>query len=93
MGRGRADREAVQQLHHQPGEPLEGPGYPDRRRHLDQNTLGRVDVDLKPAGLVDRGVDERQQALKGTMLARAEWRRKEVGGRIDGARGGGKPDV
>lgn len=43
----------MQELDHETGEPLEGTGYADRRRDLDQDTLGRVDIDLKPPGLVD----------------------------------------
>lgn len=64
LRRRRADGEPVQQLHHQASESLECPGYPHRGRHLDQDALGRVDVDLQPAGLVDRGVDKGQQALR-----------------------------
>lgn len=34
------------------------------RVDLDQDTLGRVNVNLKPTGLVERRVEERQEALE-----------------------------
>lgn len=37
--------ELLQQLQHQPGETLEGTGYPDLRIDLDQHVLGRVNVE------------------------------------------------
>ena len=63
LGIGRLDGEAVEELHHQAGEPLERPGDSDRRRHFDQHALGRLYVDLKLPCLVDGRVEKREQAL------------------------------
>ena len=60
LGGGGADGEAVQQLHHQTGESLEGSGYPDRGRHFNKDALGRVDVNLESTRLVDRRINEGQ---------------------------------
>lgn len=59
----RPDGKAVKQLHHETGEALESTGNADGRRDLDQDILGGEDVDLKFAGLVDRRVEEGQEAL------------------------------
>lgn len=53
----------MQQLHHETGEALERPGNAHRRRNLDQDALGRLDVNLQLPRLVDGGVKERQEAL------------------------------
>lgn len=60
---GRSDRESVQQLHHQTGEALERARDADGRADLDEDALGRVDVDLKLARLVDGRVQQRQETL------------------------------
>ena len=43
----------VEQLHHEAGKSLERPGYADGGVHPDKHVLGRLDVDLEPARLVD----------------------------------------
>lgn len=58
------DREAVEKLHHQTREPLEGSRDADGRRHLNQHPLGRLDVDLQLPGLVDGGIQQGKQALR-----------------------------
>lgn len=63
LGGGGADREAVQELHHQTGKALEGSGDADGGRNLDQDALGGVDVDLQLASLVDRRVEQGEKAL------------------------------
>jgi hypothetical protein len=60
---GRSDGELVEELDHQSGEALEGSRDADGRRDLDEDTLGGVDVDLELAGLVDRRVEEGEEAL------------------------------
>ena len=49
---------------HQAAEPLEGSRNPHMRVDLDENTLCGVDVDLQQARLVERRVEQRQQALR-----------------------------
>lgn len=46
LGCGRSDRHAVQELHHKTGEAFEGTWDADSRVHLDEDALGRVNVDL-----------------------------------------------
>lgn len=53
----------MQQLNHQTGKALECTRDANRRRDLDQDTLGGMNVDLKLAGLVDGGVEQGQEAL------------------------------
>ena len=60
---GRSDRQAVQQLHHQPGEALEGSRDAHRRADLDEHPLRRVDVDLQSARFVDGRIEECEQTL------------------------------
>lgn len=50
---GRADRQAVQQLHHQSSKPLECSRNAHRRADFDQDAFCGVDVDLQAASLVD----------------------------------------
>lgn len=52
------DGQTVEQLNHQTSKPLECARDANRGRNLDQHTLCRGDVDLKPASLVDRRVEE-----------------------------------
>ena len=61
---GGANRQTVEQLDHQTGEPLEGSRNADGRVDLDQNTLGRVDEDLEAASLVDGGVQKSEETLE-----------------------------
>lgn len=63
LGGGGADRETVQELHHQTGKALEGSGDADGGRDLDQDALGGVDVDLQLASLVDGRVEQGEKAL------------------------------
>ena len=49
---------------HQAAEPLEGPRNPHMRVDLNEDTLCGVDVDLQQARLVERRVEQRQQALR-----------------------------
>lgn len=58
-----ANRQTVQQLHHETGKALEGSGNTDGGRNLDQNSLGCVNVDLQLTSLVDGRVEQRKQAL------------------------------
>lgn len=60
---GRADRELMQQLHHQTGEALEGSGDTYGGADFDQDPLGGVDVYLQLAGLVDGRIEESEKAL------------------------------
>ena len=62
-GRGGADGQAVQQLHHEAREALEGAGQPDRGRDGDERVVRRRDVDLQEAGLVEGRVEEGEEAL------------------------------
>lgn len=61
---GGSDGEPMKQLDHQTGEPLECTRNPDRRAHFDQNALGGLDIDLELSGLVDRGVEQGEEALE-----------------------------
>lgn len=63
LRRRRPNREAVQQLDHQTGEALEGTGNADGGRDLNQDALGRVDVDLQFASLVDGRVKQGKETL------------------------------
>jgi len=58
LGGGAADGEAVEELHHQACEALEGAGDADGGGDLDEDVFGGVDVDLEAAGFVDGGVEE-----------------------------------
>ncbi len=60
---GTLDGEAVEKLNHQPGEPLKGSRNTHGRRDLDQDPLGRLDVDLQLASFVDWRIKEGEQAL------------------------------
>lgn len=64
VGIGRSNGEAVQQLDHETGEALEGSGNANRRRDLNEDTLGGGYVNLEAAGLVDGRVEEGQKALR-----------------------------
>lgn len=63
LGVGGTDGEAVQQLHHQTSETLEGTRNAHARVHFDQDTLGSVDEDLQLTRLVHGGVEQGEQAL------------------------------
>lgn len=63
---GGADGQAVQELHHEACEALEGAWDADGRADFDQHALGGVDVDLESAGFVDGRVEEREEALNHT---------------------------
>lgn len=54
----------MEKLDHETSEALEGAGYTDRRRDLDQNPLGGLDVNLQPSSLVDGRVEKREEALE-----------------------------
>ena len=49
---------------HEPTEPLEGAGNTDMGVDLDEDALGGVDVHLEEASLVERRVEEGQEALR-----------------------------
>lgn len=51
---GGANGQAVEKLYHQARKPFEGSGNTNGRGHLDQNSLGCMDVNLKFASLVYR---------------------------------------
>ena len=60
---GRADGQSVEKLYHQTGETLEGTRNADGGADFDQDTLCCVNVDLELAGLVERRVEEGEEAL------------------------------
>lgn len=47
----------MEELYHQTGKAFEGSRYPDGRTDFDENTLGRVNVDLQLPSFVDGGVE------------------------------------
>ena len=49
---------------HEAAEPLECTRYSDVRVHLDEHALGGVDIHLQQARLVERRVEEGQEALR-----------------------------
>ena len=51
-------------LTHETTEPLKRPWNPDMGVHLDENAFCSVYVDLEQARLVERGVEQRQKALR-----------------------------
>lgn len=53
----------MQELDHQPGEPLEGTGNAHGRANFDENAFGCVDVYLELAGFIDGRIKERKKAL------------------------------
>lgn len=63
LGVGRADRQPVKELNHQPGKPLESPRNTHRGVDFDEDPLRGMDVNLQPSGLVDGGVEEGEKAL------------------------------
>lgn len=64
------DEELVQQLDHEPREPLEGARDPHGRVHFDEHALGGVDVDLEQPGFVEWGVKQGKETLwiEGTLV-------------------------
>jgi len=50
-------------LNHETGEALKGTGNPDRWADFNEHAFRCGDVDLKPPGFVDRGVQESKEAL------------------------------
>lgn len=64
------DEELVQQLHHQPREPLEGARDAHGRVHFDEHALGGVDVDLEEPRFVEWGVEQCEETLwiEGTLV-------------------------
>lgn len=54
----------MKKLDHQTGEALEGTRDADGRADFDQDTLCCMNVDLKLAGLVERRVEEGEEALR-----------------------------
>lgn len=57
------DEELVQQLDHEPREPLEGARDAHGRVHFDEHALGGVYVDLEQPGFVERGVEQGEETL------------------------------
>ena len=66
-GLSRGDAVLVKQLHHQPGEPLEGPRDPGGGVDLNQHVVGSPDVNLKQTRSVERRVKQHQQTLVGDI--------------------------
>jgi hypothetical protein len=60
----------VEQLYHETSKSLECSGNADSWADPDEDVFGGVDVDLKPAGFVDRRVEEGEEAL-GCHVSRA----------------------
>lgn len=87
----RADREAVEQLHHQAGEALERAGDADRRRDLNEDAFGGLDVDLQPACLVDGRVKEGKEALDGCSKGQLYRSGSQERGGEEKVRGMGRP--
>ena len=54
----RSNGKAVEELDHQTRKSFEGTWDTDGWADFDENTLGRVDIDLKLASLVDWGIEE-----------------------------------
>lgn len=46
----------MQELDHEACKSFKCSRYADRRRYLNENTFGSMDVDLQPAGFVDGGI-------------------------------------
>lgn len=67
---GGANRQFVQELNHKTGETLESTRNAHCRRNLDEHALGGVDVDLKPASLVDGRIQQSQETLVGDIGTR-----------------------
>jgi hypothetical protein len=63
LGVNRANGEAMEELDHETSESLECSWDADGWADFDENALGRVDVDLKLASLVDRRVEEGKETL------------------------------
>jgi hypothetical protein len=64
LRRSRANLVAVEQLHHETRKALKCSGNAHRRADPDKHVLVRLDVDLEPAGFVDRRVEESKETLK-----------------------------
>lgn len=60
----RTNGKSVEELDHQTSETLEGTGNADGGADFDQDTLGRVNVDLEFAGLVERRVEQSEETLR-----------------------------
>lgn len=56
-------------LTHQSAEPLECPRNADARVDLNQDTLGRLHVDLQSACLVERGVEKCEKTLTQELVS------------------------
>lgn len=69
LGSGRADRKSMQQLYHETSKPLKGSGNSDGGGYFNQHALGRVDINLQLAGLVDRRIEQREQTLGAAQSA------------------------
>jgi len=67
---GGPDREPMQQLDHQAGEAFESSRNTHRRADLDQDALDGLDVDLELSGLVDRRIEQGEEALVGDIRTR-----------------------
>lgn len=63
LGVGGADGEAVQELHHQSGEPLECARDAHRGADFNQDALGGMDIDLQLSRLVDGRIEQREKTL------------------------------
>lgn len=59
----------MEELNHQASKSLKGTWDSDGWADLDQDAFGRVDVDLKLAGLVDRRVEKGKEALGKILTA------------------------
>lgn len=76
---GGANRQTVQQLDHQTSKAFESSRNANRGRHLNQDTFGGVDVNLKFASLVDRRVEQGEKTLVSMVsmlnadMSRARW--------------------
>jgi hypothetical protein len=64
LGGSGADGHTVEQLHHETGEALEGTGDANGGVYLNEDTLGRVDIDLELPDFVDGRVEESEEALQ-----------------------------
>lgn len=60
---GGADREPMQKLDHEASKTLECTRNSNTWIHFDQDTFGRVNVNLEFACLVDRGVEQSEKTL------------------------------
>jgi hypothetical protein len=71
LGSGRADRHAVEELHHQTSEPLECARNADRWVYFNKDAFGSMNIDLEFASLVDGRIEKGEETLLKSV--RGQW--------------------